>query len=123
MGKTFSERLPTDFPMDLLDSGCSLQSVGVSEIAWPYEDAIKVIKFLTSRGYAILGGDVYLRSDGKLTSTCDSWYATKDMSMPWEQFVVESMRIAVSYIELYHERNGGGFLYSIVFSPGSPQKE
>ena len=104
--------LPNDFPQELLSVGHSLEPIGVSEIAWKSQDALSAIDFLVSKGYAILGGDVYTFNVKGLESTYDSWFVNKSSS---ERFVEESRKKAYEYIIQYVENNGDKFLYSIVF--------
>jgi hypothetical protein len=115
MGKNYKLRLPNDFPEELYSSAKSLEHLGISELAWGWESVIKAIKFLCERNYVILGGDVYQLINGSLKSTYDSWYINKNEVKPNNNFVEESMNKAISYINLYHEKNGTGFYYSIVF--------
>ena len=103
---------PNDFPQELLSLGHSLESIGISEFAWKSEDALNVINFLVSKGYAILGGDVYVCTDKGFESIYDSWYVNKSVS---ERFIEESRDKAFEYIMKYTEINGSNYLYSIVF--------
>lgn len=44
-----------ELPKDLIDSAKSLEHIGVSEMAWDWENAIRAIEFLYQCNYAILG--------------------------------------------------------------------
>lgn len=112
MSEKYIADLPSDFPKELLSVGHSLEIVGVSEMAWKHKDALSVIYFLVNGGYAILGGDVYLISNGGFDSTYDSWYINKSTS---KSFVKQSGEKAIEYITQYANKNGSGFVYSIVF--------
>jgi hypothetical protein len=115
MKDNYKVNLPTDFPVLLFNSGKSLEQLGISGVAWDWENAIKVVEFLCSCKYAILGGDVYGVADDKLKVTYDSWYENKDEKQSKERFIEETKNKAISYIKKYYERNGGNFYYSIVF--------
>lgn len=112
MSEKYIAYLPSDFPKELLSVGHSLEVIGVSEMAWEYKEALNVINFFANKGYVILGGDVYMFNNEGFESTYDSWYINKSKS---ESFVEESRKKAVEYITQYTNRNGNGFVYSIVF--------
>lgn len=92
--------------------GQSLESMGISEIAWKSQDALRVIDFLANHGYTILGGDVYTCIENGIQSTYDSWYINKSHS---ENFVRDSREKAFEYITHYKKYNGDNYLYSIIF--------
>ncbi|WP_251862280.1 Imm40 family immunity protein [Clostridium sp. Marseille-Q2269] len=104
-------RFLNDFPRELIEVGYSLKIIGINEIAWKEKDAMKVVDFLISKGYAILGGDVYSINGDGFESTYDSWYINKSTN---QSFLEESRKKAFEYISEYAERNGGNYLYSIV---------
>lgn len=112
MSDYYNNRLPKDFPKELIEFGYSLEPMGISEIVWKSEDAIKVIIFLTSKGYAILGGDVYSINEKGLKATYDSWYINKSIS---QSLLEESRKKAFEYISEYAKINGDNYLYSIIF--------
>jgi hypothetical protein len=99
-------------PTEYLSVGKSLEDMGISEIAWKSQDALKVIDYLAKKGHAILGGDVYAYSDNEIESTYDSWYSNKSIS---ESVVQESRKRAFEYIIEYNKNNGDNYLYSIIF--------
>jgi len=102
-------------PNDLLDSAKALKQLGLQEIAWEHNDALRVMECLGDKGYLILGGDVYRLTENSLESTYDSWYINRDNSRSWSEVVRESVEKGISYIAKYRELNGENFLYSIVF--------
>lgn len=99
-------------PEEVLSTGHSLETVGIAEIAWKSQEALKVVEFLISKGYPILGGDVYAYDEKSLETTYDSWYVDK---MDTEEFVNESRKKALEYIVEYNKINGDDYLYSIIF--------
>jgi hypothetical protein len=102
----------TCLPKELLNVGLSLEPIGIFEMAWKSQDALKVIDFLTSKGYAILGGDVYKQDENGIESTYDSWYINKTVS---KSFIEESRVKSHEYIKEYSKNNGDCYLYSIIF--------
>lgn len=101
-----------DLPKELSDSAKSLEHIGISEMAWDWQNAIKAVEFLYQCNYVVLGGDVY---NGHLESTYDSWYINKDEAKSREEFIRQARDRAVSYISQYHDTNGDEYYYSIVF--------
>ena len=99
-------------PKELLIVGQSLEPIGVFEMAWKSQDALKVIDFLTNKGHAILGGDVYKYNENGIESTYDSWLINRTIS---ESFIAESRYKAHEYIKEYSKNNGDCYLYSIIF--------
>lgn len=108
-----------NLPEDLICLAKPLKHLGISEMAWDWENAIKVIKFLNNNNYAILGGDVYKQVGGDLDSTYDSWYFNREEVKSNQEFLQESMKRAITYISQYYEGNGKDYYYSIVFTASS----
>lgn len=86
--------------------------IGINEIVWKEKDAIKVVDFLITKGYAILGGDVYSIKGDDIELTYDSWYINKSTN---QSFLEDSRKKAFEYISEYVGKNGGNYFYSIVF--------
>lgn len=101
-------------PEELLILAKSLQHLGIVELAWDWDNVIKVIDILSESNYAILGGDVYKLNKGKLEAVYDNWYTNKDKGKPIEEFIELSRSRAISYINQYHLRNGNTYYFSIV---------
>ena len=107
------ERLPEHFPEKLLEAASAIEGVYAGGVAWKYEDAMKAIHAIADAHYAILGGDVYRKEHDKLVSTYDSWYLNQQ-ALSWEEYVEESRKKALSYIEMYDRRNGKMYYYAPV---------
>ena len=97
---------------ELLSSGQSLESMGISEMAWKSQDTLRVIDFLANKGYAILGGDVYTCDKNGIESTYDSWFTNRTIG---DSFIEDSKNKAFEYISEYSKNNGDSYLYSIIF--------
>lgn len=112
MSESYLENLPENFPLTLLTMG--QKPLGVSALAWPYPEILKVIEVLAEAGKVILGGDVYRRSDQGLVLTYDNWTAKKREGASWSEQVSEAARHAITYIDAFHMANGNEFWYSVV---------
>ena len=112
-----------NLPEELINLAKPLEHLGISELAWNWEIAIKVIEFLNKSNYAILGGDVYKMVDGKLDSTYDSWYFNKNETKSNQELLQQSSNRAIIYINQYHYRNSAEYYYSVVFSKVKEAKE
>ncbi len=99
-------------PQELLSVGINLESLGIGEIAWKYEDALVVIDFIFRKGYPILGGDVYVYNKDTVEITCDSWYLDETDS---KDFIQDSKNKAIEYINNYSTLNGVNYVYSITY--------
>jgi hypothetical protein len=115
MSLIFTSGLPNNFPHELINSAKSLEHLGILEMAWNWQNAIKVVEFFCKYGYAVLGGDVYSLINGELHSTYDSWYANKDETKLKGEFIEETRNRAISYINQYRNTNGEDFYYSVVY--------
>lgn len=82
------------------------------------EKAIEVIEYLSNKGYIILGGDVFLETNGKIgfSPGGESWYTTRDENqLPTREAILFSANKAMDYITMFYNRNGDYYYYSIVF--------
>ncbi len=100
------------FPRELINSAKSLKHLGILEIAWDWQNAIKAIEYLSKYNYVVLGGDVYNKN---LEPTYDSWYINKNEIKSKEEFIIQAKKKAISYIIQYHDKNGDEYFYSIVY--------
>ena len=96
-------------PVEILQLGMLLEEMGISEIAWDYPVVTRVIEIAQKEKCFILGGDVYKVENEKVESTYDSWYANKS-----EVTTEESLCKAKKFIENYHQKQGKGYLYTLV---------
>ena len=67
-----------DIPEQLKGKEISLSSIGLSEVAWKYEDALSLIEYCEKNKIFILGGDVLAKEDNKYRHNYDNWYFDKD---------------------------------------------
>lgn len=116
MSINYKTNLPENFPEELVNLAKPLEHLGISEMAWDSDNAIKVIELLNKNNYAILGGDVYKMVNGNLDSTYDSWYFNKNETKSNQEFLQLSSNRAIMYINKYNDINGQNYYYSIVFT-------
>ena len=61
-------------PRDLLERGIRLrEKLGFYDIAWKFDDVMKVLKIARDKGMIILGVDVYRLSGNEPVITYDGW--------------------------------------------------
>ena len=96
-------------PPEIVQVGTSLEEIGIKEIAWDYATVIKIFHIIQRDKCFVIGGDVYKTVSGNVESTYDSWYANKS-----EMTAEESLWMARKFIEDYHQRQGDGYLYTVV---------
>lgn len=90
------------------------ESLGLKEWALQKKDAIELLSILDAQKIPCLGGDVFLKSDGALKSTVDSWYFQKPLGVSTESYVHESVEVAKKYIEDYPE-DDAEYYYVLVY--------
>jgi hypothetical protein len=98
-------------PEELFQRSYSLRSLGseeegcqFEEVAWQYEDAVKVIDHCVKNNLAILGGDVLCLNGDEIRYTYDNWFLDGD-GITWGEYVKKSAQKALNYITLYQQRN------------------
>ena len=95
-------------PQELLNRGIFLRErIGVYEIGWKFDDAIKVLDIIKEKEMVVLGGDIYGLNGDEVIITYDSW------SFSGSSFI-KSFEKASKYINNYYKNNGGSFIYSLV---------
>ncbi len=67
-----------DIPQKLKGKEISLSSIGLSEIAWRYKDALTLIEHCENNKIFILGGDVLVKIGSEYQHNYDNWYLNKD---------------------------------------------
>lgn len=63
-----------DIPEQLKGKEISLSSIGLSEVAWKYEDALTLIELCEKNKIFILGGDVLAKDEDEYRYNYDNWY-------------------------------------------------
>ena len=102
-------------PRDLLERGIRLrEKLGFYDIAWKFDDVMKVLKIARDKGMIILGVDVYRLSGNEPVITYDGWSTKAEDDNAFE--------VATQYITNYRARNGDDFAYCPVIGPGQVSK-
>ncbi len=85
-------------PVDLWSKAESLSVIGVEEMAWHPEDAVRVLELLRPTEIAVLGGDVYVKRAGRFEPGYENWYAKRDPQEMPSAFAARSQSIAREYL-------------------------
>ncbi|MBQ2840425.1 MAG: hypothetical protein IJE70_03675 [Oscillospiraceae bacterium] len=81
------------------------------EYAWKYKETKKIIEYLKSCEYIILGGDVL---NDMLNYTYDNWYYEVEHESSVIEAIAASASKAVQYLDMYHTKNGDSYYYILV---------
>ena len=83
-------------PDSLKGKEISLSSIGLSEVAWTYEDALEFIEECKKNSIFILGGDVLSKEGNEYRHNYDNWYLNLDQGT-----IEDSIKKAEEYITNY----------------------
>ena len=97
-------------PDDLCERGVFLDSLGIWEYAWKYEDIIKDKEYIEKNDMFILGGDVYRITENSIEALGDNWYIESVRNIKPKDSIDETMK----YINDYYVKNGNQYIYSLV---------
>ena len=79
-----------------------------NEYALNKKNALKFIKMLKNESRLILGGDVYIKQNGKLIPTYDNWYTDNDN-------IEQGYKVSNLYIENYNSDFENSIYFVMVF--------
>ena len=65
-------------PDQLKGNEIKLSSIGLSGVAWKYEDALILIEYCEDNEVFILGGDVLAKDGNQYRHNYDNWYFNKN---------------------------------------------
>lgn len=85
-------------PIELQGKGINLSAIGLSEVAWRYNEALLLIDYYKSNKIFILGGDVLTNNNGSYIHNYDSWHLNTDQGT-----YLDSIQKARKYITNYPE--------------------
>ena len=85
-------------PRDLWSRAESLAELGLDELAWPPEDATRVLDLLGMTAIAVLGGDVYVRRDKRFEPAYENWSVEQGPTEDPAAFAARSRAIAKTYL-------------------------
>ncbi len=92
----------------------NLQELGVFDYAFPYCEAIEIIRYLKDEFYYILGGDVFKINGGKFSYADDSWYCERKKGETASEYLNRCYKTALEFIQTRKEIKN--YVYSITFS-------
>lgn len=111
-------------PRDLWDKAESLSALGIEEQAWRPEEAAQVLELLRPTGIAVLGGDVYIKRNGRVEPSYENWYAERGPQEMPAAFAIRSQSIAREYLGKLPVFVAGEPLVTLVLSePMEPADE
>jgi hypothetical protein len=108
-----------NLPPGLLAQARVVSASGRPQAVWARPAALELIRELSGRGIAVLGGDV-VRLDGDLPRrTRDNWHAEPAHGEPFDAFAQRSLSEAAAYITAYHEP-GPSFWFILLLADRLP---
>ncbi|EBS7636883.1 hypothetical protein CDR68_24835 [Salmonella enterica] len=96
---------------EILSVGILLEHLGINNWALSRNDALEVLSKFELSGIAVLGGDVFVFSDGVIDQNYDNWYCEHSPEQPNSDFITSSIKKTRHYIENYTDENA---LFSLV---------
>jgi hypothetical protein len=76
----------------------SLAELGLNEVAWDRRDTLEILEHVHGWPLAILGGDVYRLTSGRLEPTCDSWFCNRHTGESAQEFALRSQQAAREFV-------------------------
>ena len=92
-------------PEQLKGKEISLTSIGLSEVAWQFDDALLFINDCEKTSVFILGGDVLSKEENEYRHNYDNWYVDTKQSE-----LEDSVKKAREYVSNYPKGN-----YAFIF--------
>ena len=96
---------------EILSVGVSLKNLGINNWALSRNDALEALSKLKSSGIAVLGGDVFVFSNGIIDQNYDNWYCERNPMESNTDFIASSIEKTRHYIEKYLDQNA---LFSLI---------
>ncbi len=108
--------LPSEYKEIIRENGHSLKSMGYNGFGLVRSFALKAIKTLENTNISIVGGDVLILINNKIsfTSTYDNWYCEKKDKETLNEYIERSKNITYNYIINYKEPENGKILYCLI---------
>lgn len=103
-------------PPELLGKAFPLDDLGLKEVAWDDEHIDSVIDTLARLDFAILGGDVYARTQEGFRPAYDSWYCEREAEETFSGYAMRSREVARSYVRDYRSLGNAGRFFALVVS-------
>lgn len=88
---------------EILSAGEPLSDLGIRNWALTRPQALVALGELEAEDIAVLGGDVLVKSAGRMRMSDDSWSCDREPGEPFDDFVRRSVGCARAYIIRYPE--------------------
>lgn len=99
----------------------SLMPFGVHETAWPIACADSVIPALHNGGYAIFGGDIYIKEAATFAPAYENWSCSVAPGEHWHTYVKRSYIEASRYLLGHHLKSDQWFTIVATSKPDATQ--
>ncbi|ONK25398.1 hypothetical protein BVE84_10120 [Streptococcus azizii] len=97
--------------LNFLGKGVSLSEIGVNEYVYAWKHVDAVLSEIKKLNLVILGGDVYIEKNHRMTLTYDSWYYNRLYTPSDCKLSIDKAR---GYIYDYIEKNGDLYYFSFI---------
>jgi len=113
MDNPIFRRLPDSLQMS---AQTLLEQCGVNNVAWSRADTLAVLESIGAMKVAVLGGDVYQFSNGRLSLTFDNWYCERQQGESPEEFASRSLSFGRDYVARYAVPENPSPWFALVFT-------
>ena len=93
--------IPEEIPIPLRKNAISLDELEISEPAWPYFDALEVIKALEGTKMAITGGVLFLKESFGFVPTKENWCCDRIVKELAIEYAQRSRQVARHFVESF----------------------
>ena len=99
---------------EILSGGKSLAAYGSHNWALSRSETIRAIDAIEREARVLLGGDVWVASNGVFSITGDSWHFSPRSEDRDQKAVGDSAAIARAYVKAYPERKDAAVYFELV---------
>lgn len=101
---------------ELIGLSHKLTELGIADRAWSIGDLLVVLDYLGGRPVAILGGDVYEKSGGRIVPTYENWHCDRGIQEEFKVFAARSLACARDWASEHLKGRPSGVLVGLVLS-------
>lgn len=94
---------PQRLPAALASRAKALEELGLQEVAWTKADALELVAQLAGCQVAVLGGDVYNMSSGRVRPSYENWSCERRSGEGLRGYAERSQQEAVAFLRAYPE--------------------
>lgn len=91
-----------------------MHNIGINNWALDRKQALDALDEFEKQGIAVLGGDVYIITDGIPESNYDNWYCDQNDKESFREFACRSIANAREYIKNYKHPNNQLIRFALV---------